>query len=1092
MKKFFKILMVLALLSGAALSCTKDYSKEIADVQKQNQDLQALVASLQNALNSTNATVSQLSSTSDKQAADIAALASANAEAFATIVADHADDVAYLEGLITDLKAAGASELAAAVEGLKASIKAGDDKAAAAAEKLESEIKACDEKAAKALADAVTTCKEDIAKLKEALEGKITDLETALTAALEAKAGALAEEIEKVDGKATANAAAIVEIDKTLEGIAATLEAYGKDIQKNADAIEANKTAIAAAQADLAKIKEQITSLSARLTNIVAAPAKNAEIQGIIFGEHKRSIINMNFVVAPASAAEAIAAGNADVKLVLTNGISRKNESKPAVLNYTVTPDKVTAGENGIINVYAVEDTIFDVAKYGYNEKIYATLIVSGTDEAGDFERISDPVAAIDGGVDSIEENNFEWYKGDKAVPTVDSFSLWNVDHTVDSVAAYGMTLYYIAADKDWTTLPCTESDILKDYVLKTKIGDTALSIYEVADLFEIDREKVKPHFIPENKTTIALESICTVGEWRDGFADTEEIARKAITITPDSTSTKFDVKLELPEENRENAVGSYRYVMTTPIAFGELSTYARVRFAQRIGKHVEEEKAAEPLNIKFGVDNLINSAAQALVVFESVKWLSTTQIRYDWDDKNAKVFALNEDGGLGKELEGPYYGLIASDYYKPKFVNVEVFVPYAKETQQLRLVLENDAQKNDYGVVILEHGDYIDLTVEPYHKSVDRTTTVEDFYLSRKTDVATIKTDITVKNLFSDINDWLIEDAKTDDDSNKVYNWFKDHNFKDAEYTVNQDKKDVGNANIFIKPFTDTIFVEFTKNDKLVEGKPVTISVKDSIDDVIKFNYTVSFTPIKPEVSVATIPGFVKDGQIIEVAGKLVNGKYAIEDINLSQYFKFANVDKKHENDEISVKFSDDTTGLEYSAADSTYKVANGTKDVLDAAAKISWGTLKATSFVLTAQAQLEGAKVGDAVTVTVVTADPIKTIDKVTIEKELKGAAATIDLFKDLKIFSILDTKNSIYPNGLEAYGGTEPKVAPMKDWTCTVNGVDYPNAQMQQLFTGIDGSKLSVKEHDAIGTIAITIPCEFEYDFGKKEFDVILTIK
>lgn len=48
MKKFFKILMVFALLGGATLSCTKDYSKEIVDLKAQDENLKSTITALQN------------------------------------------------------------------------------------------------------------------------------------------------------------------------------------------------------------------------------------------------------------------------------------------------------------------------------------------------------------------------------------------------------------------------------------------------------------------------------------------------------------------------------------------------------------------------------------------------------------------------------------------------------------------------------------------------------------------------------------------------------------------------------------------------------------------------------------------------------------------------------------------------------------------------------------------------------------------------------------------------------------------------------------------------------------------------------------
>lgn len=1035
MKKFFKILMVLALLSGAALSCTKDYSKEIADVQKQNQDLQALVASLQNALNSTNATVSQLNSTSDKQAADIAKIVS---------------DINAQKGDI--------SALMADVETIEA-------------------------------------LSEVFAQLGVDLSEEIED-QALLIAALQAQAKELEEGIETVDGKATANAAAIAKIDETLKGIASTLDLLEEGmtaIEANKTAIAANKTAIEAAQKDIEAIKEQIKSLSARLTNIVAAPAKDVELQGVEFGDLKRSVINMNFVVAPASAAEAIEAGfgeGVDVKLALTNGIVRSSDT----LNVTVIPDKVTAGEKGAINVYAVIDTILNVTDA--NEKIFASLVVSGKDEAGEFERISEPVAVITGDTQTILASSFKWYKGDEAVPTVDSFNLYDekFDHTVDSVAADGSTLYYIAADKDWKTLPCTESDILKDYVLKTKIGDTALSIYEVADLFEIDEEEVKPHFIPKNKTTIDYEFRNTVGEWGRNIPSTVEIAKKAITITPDSTSTKFDVKLELPEENRENAVGSYRYVMTTPIAFGELSTYARVRFAQRIGKHVDEEKAAEPLTLEFGVEVDVNGDGYGDANFgrkqyDNVKWLSTTQIGTYWEKwKDATVFNQKD----GKVVPNAY-ATVYSPFENPKSATIVVLIPYAKEQQDLRLVLQNDAQKNESGVVVLEHGDYIDLTVEPYHAAVEKTAkAVKDLFVSRKTHTAKFSTDLTVNGVLGDYKDWLKDDADIDaNDSLIVYKWYKNKalngQFITGANTVKAKQGDVevGTAKLSLGA-KDTICVEFKANEKFEEGKDVTVSVKDTIDGVIAFKYDFTFGTKKPGVKVVALDGFVKDG-VITVEGKLVGGSYEINDINLANYFKVEGLkEKSDEGDVIVVKFGD-TEGLEY-PADSIAAVSD--EGILTGDPKIKWGTLKATEFQLKAQALLEGATVGEAVNVTVKTADPILAIADVKIDSTLHGKAATFELLENLEIYSILDDETNIYPSGLTPYdGAVAVNKADMSDWTCTVNGVPYQGAD---LFTfDAANNQLIYNEHDAVGQVVITIPYKFTYKFGEKTFKVILTI-
>ncbi len=1099
MKKFFKILMVFALLSGAALSCTKDYSKEIADVQKQNQDLQALVASLQNALNSTNATVSQLTSTSDKQAADIAALASANAETFAEIVADHADDVAYLEGLIADLEAAGAADLAAAVEELEAAIKAGDEKAAAATEeKIAAAIKACDEKAAEALADAVTTCKEDIEKLEKAFDGKIEDLNATLTAALEAKAKALEEAIEKVEGKAAANATAIAEIEKTLKEIDATLTEYKGLIDKNAEAIaknagdiialgkkiDQNKDDVAAAKKEIEAIKEQIAKLSARLTNIVAAPAKDVEIQSFKWKTIEKTTVNMNFIVAPAEAAEAVAEGfkNEEVNVTLYINSGKTRAAAPDTCDYVIIPNKVEA-KDGIITISAIVDTTFD-STVKDDWSYYATLAVSGEDKAGEWERISDPVKPIFGGGAEV---TYAWYANDKAVKTTTATSIEGDDAiklgAKDSVAlGSDGILYIVKKDWDWKSEQLTIKNIIDGYSPIIVVGNVAYSSNDFKKAFGLDTLDIAPRFVGLKQTfkepfEWGANNVYDEDDAAKLKADSALFKAKINTGLPD---TGFTINLPEKEEDQIEVVGKATKFEAKKIAFGKIDTCGLgICFVQRIGKHVEEEKATEAQTVKFGINGTPAQAAKATATFTPVEWLTTSILGnmgqaniYDAEDKTVEGASVKVESISGSS----------------KFVKIEVAsVPYAAKEQALKIKWASDTKQNTNGVVVLEHGDYIDLTVEKYHDAVSKDYDFGEVYISRKDVPTTFQSGITAKDVLGAYTDWSIKDVLAKDDSTAIYDWFKSNALKNTVPTCAPES--VGEASEFgFITEKDSIKFAFKKGTEFKEGQKVTIGVKDSIDKVIKFNYTFTFTPSAPKVAIATIPGFVQNGQI-RVEGKIVDNKYVINDINLANYFKFKDVDKKYADDEVTVKFTNTPTGIKYDDSDTTYTLSG--KDALPANAKIKWDTLKATRFELTAQAFVQGETSETPVTVTVWTDDPIlDPISGVKIDSTLNGKEAKFELLNGLKIFGTAEPKKNIYPSDLGIYGGNvSVNNSDKSDWTCTVNGVDFDVTKLATFNESTN--ELTYKAHDAVGEVVITIPYKFTYNLGEKKFNVVLTI-
>lgn len=170
MKKFFKILMVFALLGGATLSCTKDVSQDIVDLQAQDVELQKTIEALEATLTAAdNALRSDLVATQSE---------------LSTVKSNLATLKTNLEKEIADLKikvTANATDIAS----LKARVAEAEDA-----------IKALKEEDKK-LGDRAT----ELEKRADALEAALDTPETGLKAriaALEAKVIALAARIQSI------------------------------------------------------------------------------------------------------------------------------------------------------------------------------------------------------------------------------------------------------------------------------------------------------------------------------------------------------------------------------------------------------------------------------------------------------------------------------------------------------------------------------------------------------------------------------------------------------------------------------------------------------------------------------------------------------------------------------------------------------------------------------------------------------------------------------------------------------------------------------------------------------------------------------
>lgn len=1116
MKKFFKILMVFALLSGAALSCTKDYSKEIADLQSQNKDLQALVATLQNALNSTNATVSQLSATSEKHTGEIA-----------QIIADHASDIAEL--------AAKDGVLAAQILEL---IDADAD--------LEQAIEDLDEKVAGELAQLLVTHNTDIENVKTLFDGKLDALESTLTNALNEKAGELKGLIDGLDGRVTVAEGEIDDIQTTLGEIDKTLKAYKELIDKNKELIDKNITDIAAAQDAIAKLQAQVKTLSARLTNIVAAPAKDIELMKVELGTIQKSILNMEFIVAPESAAKVIAdqfaEGKVDVTYALYNGIDRtKGEQQKKLVVDGIKPHKVVAN-GAVITVTAdVTEALKEIGTLQEGHKRYVTIAVAGEDEAGKFERISDPVSPIYKETLNIE---FQWYKGDAKVATVADYTTFQTELKVAKdayedtvyVRANGTDLYIGAEDADWKTqLPFADNNILNGYELKYETrSHKALTIAETADYLGIEASKIAPHF---TETTTAPKKTYTLDEyeqveWSAYPSDTK--AHNLFSASASKTDLTLTAAIKaLPgstDPEKAEFVGAYAEVVTEHIALGTVKTLGVVKYTKRIGKHVATYKAAEPLVAQFAFNH--PNTIQADTTYKYIAWLSETDVSRHED--KGHVHPKVSEGVFNKTSQNGT-ATLATTQSQAKFCDVKIEdVKFAAADKEYMIVWELEPYVNGSGVQAEDYYDYIDLTVEKYHPAVKVAASCEA-YVGR-TQATAIKTDKKAEDIFANDNTWYLNDTPLTGEPAALLAWYKNGFGTPSALKIVETGKTTpatgitaNTIKLSVDPTDGYLYVTIPADTqvKFKTNQSYTITFTNTIETA-KFDYTITLVNKKIEVAIKAIEGFdLKDSVEVGAKSLQVGGAwtYVINDINLSQYYKIVNFDKKNVNDAVTANFKTPAS-VKYITGSSVpcSAVASTTDGSLDPTFKIQWNTYNKPSFKLKAWSAVAGVSQVDTIELTYWTKTPVKVINTVAKDTLAVGHAGTFDLFQDFDVRGIVDdfTKNLIdhqrgntkvltvtrtpdcpgygFNEKLNADGYVAPTVASIDEWTCTVNGIPYGKQETKDLFSTTPawacdavGSKfeLPFKEHSAIGTIVLTIPCTWEYSVGTLEFDMVYTL-
>lgn len=1102
--------MVLALLSGAALSCTKDYSKEIADVQKKNQELEGLIATLQNAINSTNTTVSQVSALANKNEADILDLATANAEAFADIIADHAADVENLEELIDALETAGVEqkeELEGAINALRVALNEGktsiDSEIAALKTALIDEIKRSTDKdveLAATIAALVTKTDADIARINAALDTKAdkTDVDekvAILNAAIQAVNDALAQKTEELKENIDKSAEESKRADKALADKLAEAKAKITSNENRIEAIEdmladypevkaqvaTNKLDIAALQRQVEELNAQIDEtkaaykaadkalqeqidelkevLSARLTNIVAAPAKIVEMLSVTIGDSTFVNLQMDFKVAPAAFAKTIADGfeSDDVKVALniTNGYARtRGNAVSEDIDTLVTPFKVvstkdgiisvTANLSGIVNTPAVNflfDTAFAAGEPSTNKFApYVSIIVSGTDYEGlTYERISDPVIPIRGSI--AHGNNIltalKWFKGDKPVAQVEETdvavkAIKAANEKKDTAVANNGHLKVVLADIDWKTYEeFSNTNVLEGYELMIPVGEgnpfnKPISIEEIAEMLNIDYDVFAPYFVkPINKGTLTI-GYRTQIEWTDYPYAAGEQTQAEMNLFTANNPKGIEIGIgvgELPEgTNAEQAefVGLWYEVTSNEIVYGKVDTLDEydVYVVQRIGKHVSNQEVASPLTVPFAYnagDPDTYTADHSNKKFTAVAWKGETDIARHTTGRLVKKGDNYTDENYVKYGVNYATATVTATSSQTKFADIElVNVPFQDKVQEYELVWLFEPYKNSKGVQAEDYLDYINVTVAPYHETVKVIEDPIEEYFSM-TGQTKINTKITPTTVLGSDNTWFDPQEIANQTAWKT--WYSE-GFGDENKTISADTlgskvngyfaKD--NVSLKYEGTSNKLAVTFNPVPYAFAGKEYTVHAVDTIDNVIAFDYSIPVVAKTIGATIATIPGFVQEGVVNVIgAAKQEEGVwcYRIPDINLDNYFRFVNLKQINTNDLVSLKveFSKPANVSvsidQATTTPGTYSTDGKQATLLDQC-KVSWNTYNETEFELTANTKVGNTVIANPVKVKFKTVDPVagNLTDPYTTVAFEASVAQTISVLNGLQI--------------------------------------------------------------------------------------------
>ena len=1120
MKKFFKILMVFALLGGATLSCTKDYSQEVVDLKTQDENLKALITSLQSALGGVNQTIETLKANKvdvsvfeaykAELTADLATLnaaiqkAQGAADAAGALAAENKEAIGKLASDLSDLSKL-VNTLQARMDGAEKAI--GELEAALAAEVADLE---------KQIADLKKYTDGQIAALQKALEEQIKQLQT--------KIGALEEMDVRLSESIKANAAAIDEIKGVLNELENKLETLGGKVETY-----------------YAELTGKVAALAGRIQSIVAdAPVDANEVSTLVWGgapeftanesaangpaSQTITHVHMTFTIVPKECAEALNVEN--VKLVVTEGLD-VTRAPQADLNKEYVPaqvdvEKIGGKVTGRVTVHAnikPKSSANSPAESAY----WVALKVNAPDEQnGDYYKMSQFVKATEN--DEVYKlfDHVSWFcesrKVDSKVP----------ERIVDM--RWQPNVVNGTPKPEQTDMKYNKSDLFSEYELRFIMpGGSSMSAAETGALFGITKVDVVPsgvspawfdakHILVTSGNLTKILSFNKNGNVVGFTADFLDGSTTVQNREYVGSQAKYHFGSSDKGENWAMMIGDY-----------PLPGYGLLYTANIIGNTVHADATPDKLDYKWDYEHFAETQPECHI-FENCTW-------------NFTLMPL-EIAAESWRLTDSIYTKGSTDFFPGRQVGVttatidkvaqDLFdftltkIPFTEKTQELYAAYHK-TDRNSAGNVYTTYSTEIPFTVEPRHDDVKKELSVG--IIPNQTNGGTIECDV----LAAAFDDFAAAPEKwngshTSWGKAKLYQafisaiaaaypagWHPYRIYKDGSTT--DIAGTIGN-NVSLVPANsgsdDNSIISYGANTFAYDAKYKLVFTATVFK--VPFTFTVTLTTSPCPFELVTTPLVKNDTIVLQGRSQWVAAddeyQFTFEQIHFNKYLE-VDANGYTSSEDIKLKFTD---GKLYRYAESTSPTtAYGTVNfnslgtmrrstttstsgnytfVEESNGVLDWNTMGANAFKgrkITVKANLMvGEQTVQSKTLVLVTEEPIL---KLTTTKAFDlqftpGEDLVIDLYEALSVKGVYHSpevksyeKELLYKpvNGIWAfhkddvktpsYAAVLPTIAPAASWTVTLNGQTW--AITEGVHYTIVGNILTLKKDNNSGTYKITIP-------------------
>ncbi len=1071
MKKFFKILMVFALLGGATLSCTKDYSQEVVDLKAQDENLKALITSLQS-------TISQLDQT------------------IKTLDANKVDKTVF---------EAAKAELEAQLKKLE--------------EKHDADIAAVQEK--------IKTLDAAILALQAALDKNVEDLNAVIKALgerhdddvkrLEAQLAALFESVEKNIQDISVLKQEVKDLNDNLRELSNRVDVYYQELSGKIAALAGRIQSIVA---DAPVDANEVSTLVWGEAPVLAANESAANSPAFQTITH----VHMTFTIVPKECAEALNKEN--VKLVVTEGLD-VTRAQQADLNKEYVPAQVDVNKTtGQVTVHANINPKRDVnGGSNSNEHAYwVALKVYGDDGNVEYQKMSQFVKATENEEEYILFNHVSWFRnGSKQTGGVQEITVampWqnNVENGNPVETLNAMTY--------------SESDIFGKYELRFIMpGGSSMSAAETGALFGIRDVNVVPSGVSTkwtgadgNPATDPLDKILT-------FKKTGNVVDFNAAFLLGSTTaqnreyvgSQAVYQYGVNEGNPEMTVGGYK-----------LPGYGLKYTAKIIGNTVHADATPDKLDYKWDYVHF-NRTVPTCHVAKNCTWnftqmpLETAVANWRITDS---IYIQNTErffGGRQAGVTTARIDKVAQDLFNFTLDSI----PFTTGTQYLYAAYHK-IDKNAAQVPYTTYSTEIPFTIGPRHANVETklsATTTPNLTQGGTVDCDVL--DAAFSDYDDTPEKW--DGSHTTWGKAKLYNAFiaaiSGGDWNPSKVTIGTgttDQTGLHTAFALHPAFTGTSTIT---DDSWISYSAGTVSYGTTYNLTftktvfnVTFIFNVTLTTNPSPFTLVTTPYVNNDTIVVQGRSQAVeNGEYqfTLEQIHFNKYLEVEASPSAPTDEDITLEFLP-ADGKRYRFSDSTSPINNnaygvvdfstiGTMDASDTPntsgnytfvennnGVLDWNTMGVDAFKgrkLTVKATLKINNIAvDSRTLVIVPEEPILKLET---KKEFDldftpGEDLVIDLYEALKVTGVYHSpevesyaKELLYYSTYgtvgwrfhnhdvttPSYAAQLPTISDASMWRAWINGQPWTITEGVQ-YT-IDGNILTLKKDNNPGTFMLEIP-------------------